>query len=192
MTSIDDILKEFQLNNRISEHDIPDLDLYMDQVIQLFDKTFADSKRHGKDKILTKTMINNYAKGGLLPAIKNKKYSKEHIMLLSLIYELKGGLSINDIKETLSGLNEQTQNFSADLSSFYNSYLNLASMNTDRFTKAVQEHVEETGQETGSVNEKHFQHILLILTLTNISNIYRKAAEKLVDGLPDMDKQEKN
>ena len=50
------------------------------------------------EKVLTKTMINNYAKGKLFIPIKNKKYSKQHIMLINLIYQLKGALSINDIK----------------------------------------------------------------------------------------------
>lgn len=101
-------LKELNLQNQLVLDEIPELDLYMDQVIQLFDSKFNDSKRTEDDKALTKTMVNNYAKGKLLMSIKNKKYSKEHLILMSLIYNLKGGLSISDIK---SSLNKICKNF---------------------------------------------------------------------------------
>ena len=65
--------------------DLPDLSLYMDQIITLFaDKTQA------QDGLLTKTMINNYSKEGLLKPIKGKKYSKEHVLQMLLIYRSKG------------------------------------------------------------------------------------------------------
>ena len=77
-------------HEKIQLNEIPEIDLYMDQVIQLFENKLSDSKRNEEDKVLTKTMINNYAKAKLLMSIKNKKYSKEHLILMSLIYELKG------------------------------------------------------------------------------------------------------
>ena len=107
MSSYKKIEEKFSLGDRILPTDIPDIDLYMDQVIQLFDSKYQPSLRNEEDKVLTKTMINNYAKGKLLFPIKNKKYSKEHIMLISLIYQLKGSLSINDIKSVLEPLKEE-------------------------------------------------------------------------------------
>ena len=66
--------------------EIPDIDLYMDQVTTLMESRLAQASRHGsEDKILTKTMINNYAKNDLLPAPNKKKYSKEHILVLIFI-----------------------------------------------------------------------------------------------------------
>ena len=94
--------KELNLHNQLALEEIPELDLYMDQVTQLFDGKYNDSKRTEDDKALTKTMVNNYAKGKLLMSIKNKKYTKEHLILMSLIYNLKGGLSIGDIKSSLN------------------------------------------------------------------------------------------
>ena len=76
MVNIDKFLDELGLNEHLTLDDIPDIDLYMDQVIQLFEKKYAKTKRDPKDKTLTKTMINNYAKGRLFFPIKNKKYSK--------------------------------------------------------------------------------------------------------------------
>ncbi len=66
-------LEELHLENQLNAEEIPDLDLYMDQVIQLFESKFSSAKRYKEDKVLTKTMINNYAKAKLFFPIKNKK-----------------------------------------------------------------------------------------------------------------------
>ena len=64
----------------IPPEDIPDIGLYMDQVTTLMDTRLAGSKRYPDDKILTKTMINNYTKNHLLPPSDKKKYSREHVI----------------------------------------------------------------------------------------------------------------
>src|SRR5690606_31243007 len=101
MKNIDKLVESLHLNNHLLLEELPNLDLYMDQVIQIFESNLEKTKRKEEDKVLTKTMINNYAKGKLFFPIENKKYSKKHIVLISLIYELKGALSIQDIKMTL-------------------------------------------------------------------------------------------
>ena len=73
---VKDIIKKQSKEEKIQLEDIPELDLYMDQVIQLFEKKLSSSKRNEEDKVLTKTMINNYAKAKLLMPIKNKKIFK--------------------------------------------------------------------------------------------------------------------
>ena len=108
--NIMNILDNLNVNQKIKLEDIPDLDLYMDQVIQLFENNLSGTKRSDDDKVLTKTMINNYAKAKLLMSIKNKKYTKEHLILMSLIYELKGGLSISDIKYLLTNIVSKYEN----------------------------------------------------------------------------------
>lgn len=80
---------------------LPDIDLYMDQVTTFMDTHLSASKRYKDDKILTKTMINNYAKNNLLPPPEKKKYSKDHLLLLTFIYYLKSMLSMNDIQSLL-------------------------------------------------------------------------------------------
>lgn len=170
------ILNELNLNNQLTPDNIPNIDLYMDQVIQLFEHTFESSTRNPEEKVLTKTMINNYAKGKLLFPIKQKKYSKEHLLLISLIYQLKGTLSINDIKATLSGINEQIEDL--DLDSFYERYLTAAADNVEQGKKDIAERVNEMTADTDELS-----HVLQILALVHMSNIYRKTAEKLVDQL---------
>ncbi len=92
----------------INPDDIPDIDLYMDQVTTFMDGQLRSSVRYpGEDKILTKTMINNYAKNDLLPPPVKKKYSKEHVLLLIFIYYYKGILSIGDIQRLLHPITEK-------------------------------------------------------------------------------------
>lgn len=87
--------------------EIPAIDLYMDQVTTFMDEHLESSKRYNDDKLLTKTMINNYTKNNLLPPPKNKKYSKDHMYLLTFIYYLKNILSIKDTQSILDPLTEK-------------------------------------------------------------------------------------
>lgn len=83
----------------IIPEEIPEIDLYMDQVTTFMDTHLASTKRIREEKILTKTMINNYAKNNLLPPPEKKKYSKNHILMLILIYYFKNILTFNDIEQ---------------------------------------------------------------------------------------------
>ncbi|MEG1145793.1 MAG: DUF1836 domain-containing protein, partial [Clostridium sp.] len=115
------------LEEQIQLNKIPDIDLYMDQVIQLFENNLSNTKRNNEDKILTKTMINNYSKDKLLFPTKNKKYTKEHILLMILTYDLKQTLSIGDIKKIFNpmveSLTKEEENF--DITALYEKYLVL-------------------------------------------------------------------
>ena len=64
---LESILESLSRIDYIHAEDIPNIDLYMDQVTTLMDSGLSSSKRYEEDKILTKTMINNYAKNNLLP-----------------------------------------------------------------------------------------------------------------------------
>ncbi|WP_026653183.1 DUF1836 domain-containing protein [Butyrivibrio proteoclasticus] len=89
----------------ISSKEMPNIDLYMDQLTTFMDERLKRTTRHPEsDKILTKTMINNYAKNDLLPPPVRKKYSKDHLILLIFIYYFKSFLSINDIQTLIEPL----------------------------------------------------------------------------------------
>jgi len=104
---LSDILDEFNKIDYVKPEDIPNIDLYMDQVTTFMDSQLATSKRHEDDKILTKTMINNYAKNDLLPPPEKKKYSKEHVLTLIFIYYFKSILSISDIQSILNPITDK-------------------------------------------------------------------------------------
>ncbi|EPD51394.1 DUF1836 domain-containing protein [Paenisporosarcina sp. FSL H8-0542] len=186
MENTQELLRKLSLEKNISLQEMPDIDLYMDQVIQLFDHTFKSTKRNEEEKVLTKTMINNYAKAKLFIPIKNKKYSKKHLILISLVYQLKGALSINDIKSTLDGLNSKLTNEDFELEKFYNSYLAIQSGNASDFESEFQKRAIDVHKEVAQMKDSEaekLEKILLITSLVNISNSYRRAAELLIDEL---------
>ena len=79
MKRMDETNAKSAVSRRLLEHtlpawdELPDFELYMDQVTTFMDERLKNTTRNpGGDKILTKTMINNYAKNNLLPS-PNKK-----------------------------------------------------------------------------------------------------------------------
>ena len=77
--------------------ELPNLDLYLDQVVTLIETIFQDYFISEDEKILTKTMINNYVKQGVITAPVKKKYNKTHVASLIVICIFKQIFSINDI-----------------------------------------------------------------------------------------------
>lgn len=110
MKTNEERLKELLLHldslDHIHVEDIPQIDLYMDQVTTFMEKHLGNLKRYPDDKVLTKTMINNYAKNNLLPSPVKKKYTQEHILLLVFIYYFKNLLNFADIETILSYITE--------------------------------------------------------------------------------------
>ena len=82
---LNSILSSISRIDYVRPGNIPNIDLYMDQVTTFMEEQLQSTKRHKDDKILTKTMINNYAKNNLLPPPVKKKYSKEHVLVMILI-----------------------------------------------------------------------------------------------------------
>ena len=179
----EEILKfidELEIDNKIQLKDIPDLDLYMDQVIQLFEGKLSTLKREENDKVLTKTMINNYAKAKLLMSVKNKKYSKEHLILMSLIYDFKGILSINDIKTILDPIVKKYEGGEEyDLRDLYTKYLQVNKEDGEKFTEFFNGEVNKIKNEEIEYEDK----FLLIASMISMSNMYRRMGEKLIDEL---------
>lgn len=103
---VNSVVKRLAQMTYIRPEEIPNIDLYMDQVTTFMEDHLNDAKRYSDDKILTKTMINNYAKNNLLPPPVKKKYSKDHMIMLIFIYYFKNILSISDIQSLLTPLSE--------------------------------------------------------------------------------------
>ena len=96
-----DIIKFLDTISYVKPEKVPYIDIYMDQVTGFMEEHLKRVKRHDSDKILTKTMINNYTKAKLLPPPEKKKYSREHMFMLLFIYYYKGILSLDDLKVLL-------------------------------------------------------------------------------------------
>ncbi len=79
--------------------ELPDIDLYMDQVVTFLEKQLYIFQNNTLDKQITSSMINNYVKGEVLPSPISKKYNREHLALIEEICTLKQVLSIADVKQ---------------------------------------------------------------------------------------------
>ena len=125
--------------------DIPQIDLYMDQVTTFMEKHLGELKRYPEDKVLTKTMINNYAKNNLLPSPLKKKYTQEHILLLVFIYYFKNLMSFTDIETVLSYITEH--HFDTDdessLAEIYTKVFSMEHGQMDRLKEDVKEKFEK-------------------------------------------------
>ncbi|MBD8915746.1 MAG: DUF1836 domain-containing protein [Pseudobutyrivibrio sp.] len=121
------ILKEFTELDYVHPEDIPNIDLYVDQVTTFIESQLSSMKRNEDEKILTKTMINNYTKNHVLPSPDKKKYSRDHVLMLILIYYLKSFLSIRDIQILLEPVTEKYFGTESDLS-FYELYEELVAL----------------------------------------------------------------
>ena len=96
---LQDLFAYLDRQTHVQPEEIPNIDLYMDQVTTFMEEHLKNTRRYEEDKVLTKTMINNYAKNNLLPPPVKKKYSKEHMLMLIFIYYFKSLLSFRDIEE---------------------------------------------------------------------------------------------
>ena len=121
------ILKEFTELDYVHPEDIPNIDLYVDQVTTFIESQLSSMKRNEDEKILTKTMINNYTKNHVLPSPDKKKYSRDHVLMLILIYYLKSFLSIKDIQILLEPVTEKYFGTESELS-FYELYEELVAL----------------------------------------------------------------
>ncbi len=117
--------------------ELPEIDLYMDQVVALMEKYLSFHKLDEDTKLITKSMINNYVKLGIMPPPVKKKYSREHIAYLIIICTLKQALPISDIKDLIALRVKRTSiaetlNFFSDL---YDSVFNTVIAIGKKFSK---------------------------------------------------------
>ena len=124
---IEEVFKRYTDGSYIKASMLPDLDLYVDQITAFLTRHLAKTIRFEDDKIMTKTMINNYTKNHLLPPPDKKKYSRDHILLMIFIYYFKNFLPISDIKTILGPLTDKYFHKDADL--------NLEAIYTTLFSK---------------------------------------------------------
>lgn len=173
----------------INPEDIPSIDLYMDQVTTFMDSQLRASVRYpGEDKILTKTMINNYTKNDLLPPPVKKKYSKEHVLLLVFIYYYKGILTIGDIQKLLHPITEQffQSDGSFNLESIYREAFSMEDAQIEALKADVIQKfkaAEGTFQEAPEESRDFLQKFAFICVLSFDVYLKRLLIEKLVDEL---------
>ena len=173
----------------IRPEDIPNIDLYMDQVTTFMDSRLRSTTRNpGDDKVLTKTMINNYAKNDLLPSPEKKKYSKEHMLLLIFIYYYKNILSIGDIQTLLEPITQKF--FKAEngykLEDIYNEVFSMEQDEIEQLKLNVKDKFKRAEATFGNAPEEDREFLRKFSFICLLSfDVYVKKLliEKLVDDL---------
>lgn len=186
---LNSILESISCIDYVKSTDIPNIDLYMDQVTSFMEKQLKSTKRYDEDKILTKTMINNYAKNDLLPAPEKKKYSKEHLLLLIFIYYFKNILSMKDIEMLLKPITEKYfhTDSGVDIAHIYDE---VCAFELER-TKLLQKDIElmynnskETFSDVPVEDREPLQFFSFICSLSLDVYVKKLLIEKLIDTMP--------
>lgn len=186
---LNSILASVSRIKHIQPEDIPNIELYMDQVTTFMDSQLASTKRYADDKILTKTMINNYAKNHLLPSPNKKKYSKEHQLMLIFIYYFKSILSITDIQALLGPLSEKyfQKKDGMNVESLYREVFSLEDDQVERMKEDLIEKYK-TSQSTFTDAPEEDQEFLRLFSFICLLSfdvyVKKQLIEKLIDSLP--------
>ena len=182
------ILDSLDRIDYIRPDDIPDIELYMDQVTTFMDNRLKNAARNPEvDKILTKTMINNYAKNDLLPPPVRKKYSREHMLLLIFIYYFKGILSISDIQTVLKPITDRffAGNEGLKLETIYNEVFSLEREEVEVMKQDVvrkYHKAQETFSDAGTEDQEFLQTFSFICMLSFDVYVKKMLIEKLIDS----------
>ena len=193
---LNSILSSISRIDYIRPNEIPNIDLYMDQVTTFMEEQLKRTKRYEEDKILTKTMINNYAKNNLLPPPVKKKYSKEHVLVMIFIYYFKNILSIKDIESVLTPITEKTfdKEESLDMTSVYEEICQMEKSRIDDLQKDIAKSYElamDSFSELPSEEKEYLQLFAFICNLSFDVYVKKQIIEKMIDDLADADNSAK-
>lgn len=189
---LNSILASISRIDYIKPEEIPGIDLYMDQVTTFMENNLSSSKRHPEDKVLTKTMINNYAKNHLLPPPVKKKYSREHILMLTFIYYFKNIMSINDIQVLLGPIAEEffPGNGSLKLTEVYQEIMDLELEQIEPLIKDVSRKFNKARSSFSDADEKEqdfLQKFAFICMLSFDVYVKKQVIENLIDQMATQD-----
>lgn len=184
LKNIEELLSSIKSIDEIKSSDIPCIDLYMDQVTTLFNDRLSHQKRTEDDVILTKTMINNYAKAKILPPIKNKKYNKQQIMLLVLIYNLKQILSLEDIKAIFDPILSKLSAPPSDTKFLHDIYEEFLAEKEKQSAALIDDFINEiklSEEDTAKISGNRMDLLMKVLLLISGASIQKRMAEKIID-----------
>lgn len=164
---------------------LPELDLYMDQVIVFMERhlaLFGD----GRDKLITPSMVNNYVKLGLIPPPVKKKYNREHLSRLTAICILKSLLPI----PVISYLSDKCAE-PAGLPAAFDQFIQVQQAALVRAAQQARCQIEQAGAAQGQEGCRQ-SLAQLALNLAAQANASRVLAEKIALLLQQQEQTEKN
>ncbi len=184
MQDIEALVGEAVRDADLRPEEIPAIDLYLDQITCLASEKLKESSPFFGDRVLTKTMINNYSKDGLISPIKGKKYSKEHIIQMLLVYSLKNTLSIGEIKRILQNVYTLPESQDGMLEDVYLRFLEIKEYEREEIWPLLHGFLQQS--KLDPENEADF--FLLIIGLASMSSYLKNVVQLLLtEHYPDLD-----
>ena len=177
-TELDAVINDALNEAELQSAEIPAIDLYVDQIINLV----ADKQKEGSprflEKQLTKTMINNYSKDGVITPVKGKKYTKEQILQILTVFSLKSTLSIGEIKRMLGGA-YAIEGFDAkSLEAMYSRYMQIKEDNRE-YAKAI---IDVMIDGHGLDIERDEDFLAAISGIVSMSSFLENVAHAMIDA----------
>lgn len=163
--------------------DIPELDLYMEQLTTYMDQHLKNNSRGEDERTLTKTMINNYTKNGLLPPPEKKKYTPKQLVLLVYIYYLKNVISITDIRRLLGPLQESKPYSDEEQLRLYRQIFEMEKQQFFNIEDSVERAYEITRKKLSDPEDKYLSRMSLICLLGYDIFSKKKIIEQLIDEM---------
>ena len=163
----------------LTSAEIPSIDLYLEQILQLV----AEKGNEGSgavDRTLTKNMINNYSKDGLITPVKGKKYTKEQIVQMLVVYSLKNTLSIEEIGRAMEAIYAKEDYTGAKLIAAYDKAVAIKQAQKHRCPEIVQEimNSEQLDPEDGE------DYFVTLLAVASLSVYFRNMAKAMLEEYP--------
>ena len=187
METLSALTQRLRETGRISRESIPDMELYMDQLLGFLNQRLLPHDGR-ENAAFTKTMVNNYTKDHLLIPPRNKKYARPHVLLLILIHNLKGILTISDIKRLFAPILQDISTPDDDLiplEEIYDAYLDLTDTFLDQFQADFTRNLAFIDSRTehleGEDSVRIAQLFLSVLVLLSQANLSKKIAELILE-----------
>lgn len=183
---IKNTIDDYVAKSKIEEESFPDMEIYMDQAETFLNKELGIYKKNEKDKVITKTMIGNYVKHNMLPRPVNKKYSKDHLILLTLIFYLKGSFQMEEIEKIVKPLIDNYNSAfdeKIDLSSLYEGILEVQAKELASLPKSISDMMEGIKyqlRENELSDDDMLEIFLLIVNLSMKADAQKFLAHKLL------------
>jgi hypothetical protein len=169
---IKNTVEAYVSKGRIRPDDFPDMEIYMDQAETFLNRELGIYKKSEKDKVITKTMIGNYVKHHMLPRPVNKKYSKDHLIMLALIFYLKGTFQMEEIeiivKPLIDNYNSEFED-KYDLAALYKGILEVQAEEQKSLGESVCRMIDESKYQLAETSLSDDDMLELFMLIVNLS-----------------------
>ena len=176
---------EYQKKGLADGKSVPDIDLYIDQMVSCLNSELSLYAKNGEGPI-TKGIVSNYTKHKMIPGPEGKRYTKDHCIFMLLVYYLKGCFSMDQVQRLMKPIlsnYDSAWDDNVDMQAYYKEILAAVRKSEEDFSEQLQERILANKKflaDRGSADDIS-ELILLITMLIMRSNEERYMAEKLLD-----------